>query len=108
MLFIFQSLKGELPYLRDKLIKGEVDGTQYEGDCACLIGSLGKADGGIDKVCETIPYYDKGLHNFAEQWFWQIKKGDTPKNNEFAKHALKLIDSVLSPTLPRNLKKKSK
>jgi hypothetical protein len=95
MLFIFQSLKGELPFLRDKLIKGEVDGTQYEGDCACLIGSLGNADGGVDKVCQTIPYYDKGLHNFGEQWFYQIKKGDTPKNNEFSAHVLKLLDQVL-------------
>ena len=95
MLFIFQSLPKELPFLRDKLVKGEVDGTQYKGNCACLIGSLGNADGGIDKVCEVIPYYDKGLHNFGEQWFWNIKIGDTPENNDFAKHVLLLIDSVL-------------
>src|SRR3990167_6423351 len=43
MLFIFEHLKGELPFLRDKLIKGEVDGTQYEGSCACLIGTLANA-----------------------------------------------------------------
>ena len=95
MLFIFQSLKKELPFLRDKLIKGEVDGTQYEGDCACLIGTLANADGALNKVCETIPFYDKGLHNFGEQWFYQIHKGDTPENNQFSKHALELIDSVL-------------
>ena len=95
MLFIFEHLKGELPFLRDKLIKGEVDGTQYEGECACLIGSLRKADGGVDKVCEAIPYYDKGTHNLGEQWFWNIHKGDTPENSDFAKHALLLIDSVL-------------
>ena len=95
MLFIFQSLKSELPFLREKLIKGEVDGTQYEGDCACLVGTLGKADGGVDRVCETIPYYDKGVHNPAEAWFLNIHEGDTPKTNKFAKHALKLIDIVL-------------
>ena len=97
MLFVFQHLKAELPYLRDKLVKGQVDGTQYEGDCACLIGTLGKADGGVDKVCTMIPYYDKGLHNYGEMWFFQIKQGDTPKNNQFAKHALLLLDSVLKP-----------
>ena len=97
MLFVFQSLKSELPALRKLLIEGKVDGTQYEGDCACLIGSLGNIDGGIDKVCETIPFYDKGLHNYGEQWFYQIREGDTPKTNQFAKHALKLIDMVLKP-----------
>ena len=95
MLFIFQALKKELPYLREKIVKGQVDGTQYEGECACLIGTLANSDGGVDKVCNTIPYYEKGLHNPAEQWFWQIKIGDTPKNNFFAEHALALIDEVL-------------
>ena len=95
MLFIFQSLPSELPFLREKLVKGEVDGTQYEGDCACLIGTLANADGGIKKVCEIIPYYDKGLHNFGEQWFWNIRLGDTPDNSFFVKHALELIDSIL-------------
>jgi hypothetical protein len=95
MLFIFQCLKGELPFLRDKLVKGEVEGTQYEGECACLVGTLGNADGGVEKVCSMIPFYDKGTHNPGEAWFLNIHKGDKPKNNEFAKHALKLIDMVL-------------
>ena len=95
MLFIFRSLKKELPFLKEKLEKGEVDGTQYEGDCACLIGTLANADESIEKICESILYYDKGLHNPSENWFWQIKKGDTDKNNQFAKHALLLINQVL-------------
>ncbi len=95
MLFIFQCLKAELPAFREKLIAGEIDGTQYSGDCACLIGTMGKIDGGIDKVCQTIPFYEKGTHNGGEAWFLNIHKGDTPKNNEFSKHALKLVDMVL-------------
>ncbi len=106
MLFIFQSLKGELPFLRDKLVKGEVDGTQYEGDCACLVGTLANADGGLDKVCETIPYYDKGTQNPAEAWFLSIHEGDKPEDNLFAAHALKLIDSVLGK--PEKVKKSKK
>lgn len=106
MLFIFQSLKGELPFLRDKLVKGEVDGTQYEGDCACLVGTLANADGGLEKVCETIPYYDKGTHNPAEAWFLNIYEGDKPEDNLFAAHALKLIDSVLGK--PEKVKKSKK
>jgi len=96
MLFVFEHLKAELPFLRDKLVKGGVNGTQYEGDCACLIGTLANADGGIAKVCGAIPYYEKGLQNYCEQWFWQIREGDTPENNLYAAHALKLIDEVLA------------
>ena len=61
ILFVLEHLKSEVPFLRDKLIKGEVNGTQYEGDCACLIGTLAKADGGMDKVCAAIPYTSAAL-----------------------------------------------
>ena len=95
MLFIFQSLKKELPFLRKALIEGRVNGSQYEGECACLIGTLANADGGLDKVCGAIPFYEMGLHNPGEQWFYQIREGDKPENSFFAKHALTLIDKVL-------------
>ncbi len=108
MLFIFQSLKGELPFLRKKLLAGEVDGTQYKGECACLIGTLANADGGLDEVCEVIPFYDKGLHNPSENWFWQIKKGNTPETNDFARHALVLIDRVLGKEKKKAVKAKKK
>ena len=97
MLFIFEHLKEEIPFLREKLMKGEVDGTQYKGECACLIGTIAKKKGngdGIDNTCKAIPYYDKGTHNMGETWFLSIHKGDTPKNNIFAKHAVNLIDEV--------------
>ena len=96
MLFIFEHLKPELPGLREALVAGRIQGTQYEGDCACLIGTLGGNTGkGAKNVCSSLPYYDMGLHNPAEQWFWQIREGDTPENNDFAKHAVELIDKVL-------------
>ena len=96
MLFVFEHLKSELPELRKLLVAGKVDGRTYVGECACLIGSLAKIKK-MDqiKVCEYIRYYTPGLHNPGEQWFWNIQIGDTPDKNEFAAHALKLIDSVL-------------
>jgi len=97
MLFIFEHLSSELPYLREKLLAGEVDGSQYNGECCCLVGSLAKAKNkDVDQLCSTIPYYTKGTHNPGEQWFLHIREGDTPQNNQFAAHALKLIDSVLN------------
>jgi hypothetical protein len=108
ILFILSHLRSEVPFLREKLIAGEIDGTQYEGECACLVGTLGNADGGVDKVCEAIPFYEKGTHNPGEQWFLNIHKGDTPKNNEFSKHALTLIDMVLGKDDPKSKEKKVK
>ena len=103
MLFVFEHLKAELPFLLKALIEGKVNGTQYVGVCACLIGTLAKAkdlttESEMEKeVCPLIPFYDMGLHNPGEQWFWQIREGDTPENSFFAKHAVELIDSILKP-----------
>jgi hypothetical protein len=80
--------------------------------CACLIGTLGHAKGlktedeMRKKICPAIPYYDMGLHNPSEQWFWQIRRGDTPEENQFATHAVKLIDSVLGTSKKKSKKSK--
>ncbi len=94
ILFILQSLKKEMPFLKERLIAGEVDGSQYEGECACLIGTLANGDGGLEKVCKAIPFYEKGTQNMGETWFLNIRKGDTPENNEFVAHVIKLIEMV--------------
>jgi hypothetical protein len=101
ILFVLSHLKSEVPALRQAIVEGRVDGTQYEGDCACLIGSLANiSKKSTIKVCDVIPFYKMGLHNPGEQWFWQIRKGDTPENNTFAAHAVKLCDMVVPPMVP--------
>ncbi len=93
ILSIFSYLKTEVSFLKEKLLKGEIDGSTYEdGDCVCLIGTLARADGGMDKVCQAIPFYEKGTQNAGEDWFLKIHKGDTPENNQFSAHVLKLIE----------------
>lgn len=97
ILFILLSARQEVSFLKDKLLKGDIDGTQYEGECCCLIGSLAKGSSqSVDQVCSTIPFYKKGIHNPGESWFLNIRKGDTPENNQFAAHVLKLIELVES------------
>jgi uncharacterized protein YjbI with pentapeptide repeats len=95
ILFILEHLKSEVPGLKKALLEGRVDGSQYEGDCACLIGTLGNVDGGLDKVCEAIPFYEKGTHNPGESFFLNIHEGDTPETNSFSKHAVMLCDMVI-------------
>ena len=95
ILFILSYLKSEVPWLRQALIDGKINGTKYEWECCCLIGTIGKKEG-VDEVCNTIPFYKKWLHNLAEQFFYQIKEGDTPKNSEFSRVAVELCDMVLN------------
>ena len=92
LLYVLIHSKYEVPVLKEKLIKGEIDGSQYEGECCCLIGTLAKADGGMETFVNQIPFYEKGLENYSEQLFWQIKKGDTAENNQFVKIALDTIE----------------
>jgi Pentapeptide repeats (8 copies) len=97
ILFILGCLKSEVPGLRQMLIDGKVDGSAYtDRDCVCLIGSLAKLDGGMDAVCTAIPFYEKGTHNAGENFFLNIKAGDTPETNWFSKHAVALCDLVLA------------
>ena len=98
ILFILSCLKSEVPYLKQSIIDGKVDGSTYEGDCACLVGTLAHGKD-TDKVCESIPFYVKGIHNMGETFFLNIKKGDTPENNEFSAHVLKLIEMFESGNL---------
>ncbi len=59
----------EVPHLIKALKDGRVDGSTYEGDCACLVGTL--ENGGAS----GIPHQGSSP---AEQWFVPIRKGTKP------------------------------
>ncbi|MCB8880084.1 pentapeptide repeat-containing protein [Acidisoma cellulosilytica] len=70
----------EVPALLDALRAGKIDGSVYEGDCACLCGTIANVRG--------INYRALGFadsYRPAERWFLGIKKGDTPENSSVAK-----------------------
>ena len=111
ILYIFHTLKNELPEFKKKLLAGEIDGTQYKGYCACLVGTFSNIEKkNVNVLCDSIPFYHKGTDNPGEQWFLNIHEGDTPENNGFSKHVLKLINMVLKeedikPTKRKYVKK---
>jgi hypothetical protein len=76
----------EIPKLREAIVAGKIDGTVYEGECACLVGTVAKI-----RAC-SVDELEKDQSRLAEVWFWQIKKGDTPETNKFSKQALEWID----------------
>ena len=105
------NLPNELEFLRDALVAGKVDGTTYEGECACLAGTLAHAKG--------ITNYDgrdiKNGRTFAadansprERFFFAITKGDTPETNpmcaialEWTNEAITMRDNIRKTTAPK-------
>ena len=82
----------EIQELRKALIDGRVNGQVYEGECACLVGTIAKAKAKkYDGIEGLVPNEKRP----AELWFWNIKKGDTSQNNQFSALAVKWIDELL-------------
>jgi hypothetical protein len=72
--------KNEVLGLYDYLMKGRIDGSLYEGECACFCGTVANI---------RHEEYDKMSNNLkpdsdspTEKWFMSINKGDTPDSNQ--------------------------
>ena len=71
--------KHETKSLYDSLCSGKIDGSKYEGECACLVGTIAKA--------RHENYKKLGINlrpnsnRPSEQFFMMIRKGDMPENN---------------------------
>jgi hypothetical protein len=90
---VLSSAPREAEAVRDALAAGNVNGSCYEGECACLVGTIANA-----RKCG---YKDLGLlkpdsTRLAEVWFLQIKKGDTPEKSAAVKLAIEWIDEWLA------------
>ena len=72
----------EVTALRDALRQGQVDGSAYEGKCACLVGTIANARGCSYKAVDGLQPDSSRL---AEVWFLAIAPGDTPENHPVAR-----------------------
>ena len=72
----------EVPGLLDTLRQGKIEGTAYEGDCACLVGTIANLR---SVPYDTMPLIAPDRRRPAERWFLAINAGETPKNNPIAK-----------------------
>ena len=68
----------------DALKSGNVDGSTYSGECACLIGTIANVKG-VD--ADTLP---QNSNHPSERWFMMISKGDTPDKDTGGGYAAKL------------------
>jgi hypothetical protein len=90
---ILKSAPAEIPALRNALVEGHIDGSTYEGECACLVGTIANA-----RRCpyEEIPGVAPDSSRPAERWFLAIGRGDTPESNPVAKVTLEWTDEFLA------------
>ena len=61
---------------------GKINGSQYQGECACLVGTIANVKG------VSIDSYTANQSNPAEQWFLMIKEGDKPHDKSGGGFAL--------------------
>ena len=85
--------KEEVKYLKQKLINGEVDGSVYQGDCCCFVGTIAKAKKCNYKDLNGLP---PDASSTTESWFLGIKKGYTPDNSQISKITLNWIEEFES------------
>ena len=90
---VLSAAPAEVPGLRDALLNGRIDGAVYEGECACLVGTLANIRG-----CDihAIPGLQPSSNRPAERWFLQIKPGDLPETSEPVCLTLEWIETWLT------------
>ncbi len=75
----------EIPALEAAILEGRIDGSTYQGECACLCGTIEKS-GRFNGACDM-----RDSSRPIERFFLGINKGDTPENNQFSKLAFEWI-----------------
>ena len=91
--YVLLRAQKEITGLREHLISGNVDGSFYQGECACLLGTIANV-----RNCDYQAIGNGISPNSsrpAEQWFMSIKKGDTPETNQISKITVEWIDEFV-------------
>jgi len=93
---ILEKAKPEVPGLLQALKEGRVDGSVYEGECACLVGTIANLrNTKYDQLEDIVPNTKRP----AECWFTGIEEGDTPENNPIVKITVGWVEEFLSLNL---------
>jgi Pentapeptide repeats (8 copies) len=90
---VLSASPAEVPGLLTAIHEGRIDGSTYEGECACLVGTLEHVAGAPHN---TLPLLKANSSRPAEIFFLSIERGDTPATNQFAALAAAWIEDWLT------------
>jgi hypothetical protein len=90
---VLSSAPAEVEGLRLAIIEGRIEGSTYEGECACLVGTIANVR---HENYLNLGALRPNSYRPAECFFLAIHKGDTPETNQFSKLALEWVDQWLS------------
>jgi len=89
---VLDAAPNEALFLRRALRLGNVNGSAYEGKCACLVGTIAIAKGqNYRDLIGLKPDADR----VAERWFLAINEGDTHRNSKIVAITLEWLDEWL-------------
>ena len=95
----------EVPFLKKNIIEGKIDGSTYEGKCACLSGTLFNGaslhNGAGEEMIKNRILDCRDSGRPIERFFLAIKTGDTPETNQFSKIALDWVNEFESYINPQ-------
>jgi uncharacterized protein YjbI with pentapeptide repeats len=93
---VLSAAPSEVVGLRAAIAEGRIDGSTYEGACACLVGTLAN----VRHVrYDAMPALTPNSSRPIERFFLAIDKGDTPETSQFSKFALEWTDQWIANML---------
>lgn len=92
---VLSAAPAEVRELRQALIEGRVDGSCYEGECACLVGTIANIR---HTTYRDMPGIIPDSNRPIERFFLGISKGDTPATNQCSALVVEWIDEWLTHT----------
>lgn len=89
---ILEVARPEIRGLVEAIKGGRIDGSVYEGECCCLVGTIAKL--------RNTPFYEldsirPSMLRPAERWFSAIEPGDTPETSLIAKITLEWVEEFM-------------